>query len=152
MSVISDQLDKRLQQVGTAEGDEFTNMLKTLESVFQSPKHWVLEFLQNAEDAGAKNILIQLNEDSLWVLNDGKPFDGEDFVSLCSVNSRKLPALGFKGYIGIGFKSIFRVTNEVEMHSGEFHFKFSNHGWGGGCVKNVECRCRRYLGKSYLWK
>ena len=50
---------------------------------------------------------------------------------MCSVNSRKLPALGFKGYIGIGFKSIFRVTDEVEIHSGEFHFKFSKSEWRG---------------------
>lgn len=133
MSTISEQAETRLSQIDTEAGEEFTNMLKTLESVFQSPKHWVLEFLQNAEDARAKKVLIQLSEDSLWVLNDGQPFNSEDFVSLCSVNSRKLPALGFKGFIGIGFKSIFHVTDEVEIHSGAYHFKFAKPAWYPFC-------------------
>lgn len=106
----------------------YVNMLKTLGSAFFSPKQWALEFLQNSEDSRATKLLIELDDQSLKVFNDGHPFTKEDFWSITDVQSRKLPAQGFLGYIGVGFKSIFRVSDCVEVHSEstEFdcHFKF----------------------------
>jgi len=104
-------------------------MLKTLESVFLSPRHWVLEFIQNAEDATAKTFSIRLEQDLLRILNDGEEFSDDDFYAICDVNSRKLPSLSFRGYIGVGFKSIFRITDRIDIHSGKLHFKFDKKHW-----------------------
>jgi len=112
-------------------------MLKVLESLFLSPKHWVLEFLQNAEDATAARISIRLGEASLLILNDGNIFSDDDFYAICDVNSRKLPSLGFRGYIGIGFKSIFRITNRIDVHSGGLHFCFNKEHWDDSRRKGI---------------
>lgn len=135
-SSVSQHLGKLLEQKETPLWGGYVNMLKTLESLFQSPKHWVLEFLQNAEDASKdekdsclKKISIQIGDDFLQIFNNGKIFDEKDFKTICDVKSQKLPSLGFRGYIGIGFKSIFRVTNRIDIHSGEYHFKFDKLYW-----------------------
>ncbi|MBE0425387.1 MAG: DUF3883 domain-containing protein [Nitrospirae bacterium] len=136
MSIVSEHLQNLLAQIKTPLWGGYVNMLKTLESVFPSPKHWILEFLQNAEDAtkdadraDVKRFSIHLQQDSLWILNNGKVFDNHDFYAICDVNSFKLPSLGFRGYIGIGFKSIFHITNRIDIHSGDYHFKFDKQHW-----------------------
>lgn len=137
MSIVSDHLQKLLGGQDSTWYGGYVNMLKQLEGAFQSPKHWVFEFLQNAEDAGARRISIRLGEDSLRILNDGNTFRDDDFYTICDVKSRKLPSLGFRGYIGIGFKSIFRVTDSIEVHSGNFHFRFDKKYWDDHRRKGV---------------
>lgn len=133
MKTVSDHLENLIAQKGTLLWGGYVNMLKHLETVFLSPKHWVLEFIQNAEDAGARKFSIHLEENSLWILNDGKEFTDDDFFALCDVDSRKLPSLGFRGYIGIGFKSIFRITDGININSGKLHFKFDRNHWPSYC-------------------
>ncbi len=128
MSIISPHLEKILQQKESPIWGGYVNMLKLLKSIF-SPKHWILEFLQNAEDAKASKISIRLEQDSLYILNDGNTFQDKDFYSICDVNSRKSPGLGTWGYLGIGFKSIFQITKEIHIHSGDFHFMFNENKW-----------------------
>ena len=129
MNVIDEVRERILADKTNRIWDGYVNMLKILESVFVLPESWVLEFLQNAEDAKATRILIRVEPNVIEVLNDGEPFTREDIDALCDVKSRKIPAKGFKGYLGIGFKSIYRVTNHVEVHSGEHHFKFDSAYW-----------------------
>jgi len=107
----------------------YVNMLKTIKSLFVSPNHWVLEFIQNAEDARSERVLLSLENGFLTILNNGKPFDKEDFRAICNVNSSKRPSSGQLGYLGIGFKSIFKVCDCVEIHSGDYHFKFDKGEW-----------------------
>ncbi|MEM4290500.1 MAG: DUF3883 domain-containing protein [Nitrososphaerota archaeon] len=116
-------------QQGTQLWDGYVNMLKILSSIFLSPTHWVLEFLQNAEDAKAKTFAVYICQDHLWCLNDGNTFSTNELCSICDCRSYKLPSLGFRGYLGVGFKSIFRITDRVYIHSGEYHFKFDRGAW-----------------------
>lgn len=136
MSRISQHLEHLLREANTPLWGGYVNMLKTLESMFQSPKHWILEFLQNAEDASSSKFAIRLDDTSIQILNDGKVFEEPDFHTICDVNSRKLPSLGLRGYIGIGFKSIFRITDKIEIHSGEFNFAFDKACWEEYTRKN----------------
>lgn len=129
MDRIKEHLQVLMAQFSSPLWNGYTNMLKTLESMFHSPKHWILEFLQNAEDEMATHFSIQLTATEIRVFNDGKIFTDEDFYTICDVNSRKLPSLGLRGYLGIGFKSIFRVTDYIEVHSGDFHFGFDKSYW-----------------------
>lgn len=132
MKTVSQHLHSLLNQVNTPLWGGYVNMLKTLESAFPSPRHWVLEFLQNSEDAmrtKGDKISIRLAKDSLCILNNGDNFSDDDFAAICDVKSRKLPSLGFRGYIGIGFKSIFRITDYIDVHSGDLHFAFDKDYW-----------------------
>jgi hypothetical protein len=136
MSIVGQHQQHLLEQASSPLWGGYVNMLKTLESMFQSPKHWILEFLQNAEDASSSKFAIRLDDTSIEILNDGNVFKEPDFYTICDVNSRKLPSLGLRGYIGIGFKSIFRITDKIEIHSGEFNFAFDKACWEEHIQKN----------------
>jgi len=104
------------------------------ELMYIEPGQFVLEFLQNAEDAlmeaGKKGYFkIELYKDKIVISNNGKPFDEKDLESLCSVASKKKPAAGYKGFIGIGWKSVYKVSNHVEICSAGTCFEFNEEYW-----------------------
>jgi len=98
---------------------------------------FILEFLQNAEDArfelGKRNgyFRIELFRDRVIIEHNGKPFDDKDIRNLCSISRSKKPSMGYKGYIGIGWKSVFKVSSKVEVYSNGYSFMFSKHYWTG---------------------
>lgn len=103
--------------------------------------YFPLEFIQNADDEGASSIRFQIERTAdgveLTILNDGRPFtepgvsssyDGvkrEDVSGLCKAGQSPKTPRNHIGFIGVGFKSIFEVSDRVEVHSGGFHFEFS---------------------------
>lgn len=107
----------------------YVNMLKMIKRLFVSPNHWVLEFIQNGEDARSKRIALNLEDSLLTIMNDGAPFNDRDFKAICNVNSPKSPSSGHFGYLGIGFKSIFTISECVEVHSGDYRFRFDEKAW-----------------------
>jgi len=107
------------------------NMLNTVaESVFSRSAHFILELLQNAEDAGPKNcppdgqIEFVISENRIRITHNGTPFAEDNVDAICGVRSTKKPELGTLGFLGIGFKSVFKVTDCPQVHSADFHFKF----------------------------
>jgi hypothetical protein len=129
VSAAKDVCERTLSQRNTPIWSSYVNMLKTLVSVFPSNRHWILEFVQNAEDAKSTRFLIRLRDGVVEVLNDGDLFTADDVETISSVKSRKNPALGLRGYLGIGFKSVYRASGNVEVHSGEQHFCFNRDFW-----------------------
>jgi hypothetical protein len=129
MSVVSDICDRILADRVTDRWDGYVNMLKILKNAFSSERHWILEFLQNAEDVGAPRFSIRLSKEGLLVLNNGHPFDKTEVRAICDVKSSKLIHLGFRGWLGVGFKSIFKVSSKVEIHSDDLHFAFDRQYW-----------------------
>jgi len=106
-------------------------MLNTVsESVFSRSAHFLLELLQNAEDAGPKSnpgkgeIKFSVSQSRIKVSHNGVPFTEANVDAICGVRSTKKPELGTLGFLGIGFKSVFKITDCPEIHSGGFHFKF----------------------------
>ena len=70
--------------------------------------HYVLELIQNAEDEASKTITFAFDENSIAVINNGRPFEEEDVWGICSVRpGREKNKIGF---FGIGFKSVFSIT------------------------------------------
>lgn len=107
------------------------NMLNTVsESVFSRSAHFILELLQNAEDSGPKNcspngeIEFAISQRRIRVTHNGTPFVEDNVDAICGVRSTKKPELGTLGFLGIGFKSVFKVTDQPQVHSGEFRFRF----------------------------
>ena len=81
----------------------------------QSPRHVVSELLQNADDAGATEATVEINNGEFVFSHNGQDFNEEQFASLCRFgfsNKRTLHTIGFRG---VGFKSIFSLGNEVRL-------------------------------------
>ena len=102
--------------------------------------HFILELLQNAEDNeyGGKHpelsLCIETNDPTgtpsadgcLVVLNNEVGFQVENVRSLSSVgqSTKKNRNEGYIGEKGIGFKSVFRVTDSPHIFSNGFQFRF----------------------------
>jgi len=102
--------------------------------VFVRASGFVLELIQNAEDAGLGLdepgvFEIRLNKYRMKVTHNGRPFSENDVKDLCGIGSSKKPEKGMLGYLGIGFKSVFKVTDCPEIYSGGFQFKFDRSYW-----------------------
>ena len=96
--------------------------LKDLQQTFPNPWLYVAELVQNAIDAGATRIASTPGADGTLVFeHDGAPFTESDVESLCmrGVSSK---GAGTVGFMGIGFKSVFRSFQRVEIASAEWRF------------------------------
>ncbi len=128
---------------GTRIWDDYINSLKLISQVvFTRSSGFILELIQNAEDAGlelnTKGIFqIRVNNHRVMVTHNGCPFTEEDVNALCGIRSSKKPERGTLGYLGIGFKSVFKVTDCPEVYSGGFHFKFDRNYKEWGAPSNV---------------
>ena len=109
------------------------NMLNTVsQSVFSRSAHFLLELLQNSEDACARakkkgSIIFRISPERIQVAHNGSQFTPDDVSAICGVRSTKRPEEDSLGFLGIGFKSVFKVTDSPEIHSGNFHFKFDRN-------------------------
>lgn len=81
----------------------------------QSPRHVLSELLQNADDAGATEASVRVENQIFVFQHNGEDFAKEHFASLCRFgysNKRTLHTIGFRG---IGFKSTFSLGDCVEL-------------------------------------
>lgn len=90
--------------------------------------HFIFELLQNTEDAlrrrgGPANgaVHFELTPSVLIVRHGGKPFDEADVRAVCSIGNSTKDG-GAIGRFGIGFKSVYTVTDRPEIYSGDEHF------------------------------
>lgn len=83
----------------------------------QSPRHVLSELLQNADDAGATQALVRIEDGALVFEHNGQDFTEEQFESLCRFgysNKRHLHTIGFRG---LGFKSTFSLGEVVKLYT-----------------------------------
>jgi len=107
------------------------------EEIYSDGIHFVLELVQNAEDneyAGATpELRFVVSQAHLHVLNNETGFGEESVRAICDVSrSTKSKAKGHIGEKGIGFKSVFRVTNEPRIFSNGFQFRLPKDDPGTG--------------------
>lgn len=99
--------------------------LRTVQKGFSREGHYLFEFIQNADDARAQAVAITLRERQVEIANDGEPFTAADVDALCTVgHSGKRPE-GYIGYLGVGFKSVFLISDRPQVVSGPYRFAFS---------------------------
>jgi anti-sigma regulatory factor (Ser/Thr protein kinase) len=74
------------------------NMLSTVsESIFSRSAHFILELLQNAEDAGSDlgtnrgEIEFRISPERIQVTHNGVPFNDTNVDAICGVRSSKKP-------------------------------------------------------------
>lgn len=102
--------------------DDLRNLLRLVtQSIYSDDIHYALELIQNAEDEGATQVDFRVTPAHIIVYNDGEPFDEDDVEAICSIKT------GFKknkiGFFGIGFKSVFNITDAPHILSGQFSFR-----------------------------
>ncbi|HTX28071.1 MAG TPA: VOC family protein [Streptosporangiaceae bacterium] len=98
-----------------------TAVLDLLGQLYSERTHFLLELIQNAEDAGATEVAFDLFDDRLELRHDGRPFTEADVRGLCGVakSGKSLTAIG---QFGIGFKSVYAYTKTPRVYSGHEHF------------------------------
>ncbi|GAB4844079.1 hypothetical protein Ancab_014043 [Ancistrocladus abbreviatus] len=123
--------------------DEESNMLKKQharlgralhclsQELYSQDSHFLLELVQNADDnvypeKVEPTLLFIIQETGIIVLNNERGFTAQNIRALCDVgnSTKKGSSAGYIGQKGIGFKSVFRVTDAPEIHSNGFHIKF----------------------------
>jgi hypothetical protein len=111
------------------------NSIRTLSTLYADRAHFILELLQNAEDAlrrrpkgwcGSRDVKFSLSEQDLRQVHFGKPFDQADVQAICSVGetTKELTDIG---RFGIGFKSVYAFTDRPEVHSGQEDFAIEDY-------------------------
>jgi hypothetical protein len=114
---------------------DYQNALKLIaQVVFTRTSGFILEFIQNAEDAGQSlahsgHFSVLLSRKRLKIVHNARPFDDRDVRAISGIQSSKNPEKGTLGYLGIGFKSVFKVTNAPHIFSSGYQFKFDRSHW-----------------------
>ncbi|MDO8769818.1 MAG: DUF3883 domain-containing protein [Burkholderiaceae bacterium] len=111
---------------------QLNNALQLLSHDLYSKKsHFVLELVQNADDNHYEphvtpHLTFLVTAKRLVVVNNEVGFNEDNIKAICSVGASSKSKLksGYIGEKGIGFKSVFTVSDAPEIHSNGFHFKF----------------------------
>ena len=115
--------------------DDYVNALRLISQVvFTRSAGFILELIQNAEDSGLDvsqpgNFEIRINQQRVKISHNGRPFNENDVKAISGIRSSKKPEQGFLGYLGIGFKSVLKITDRPEIYSNGFQFKFDRTCW-----------------------
>ena len=102
--------------------------------LYDDRTHFIFELLQNAEDAigrrgvwhGPRKVAFALAPTKLTLSHFGKPFDEADVRSVCDIAESTKNGSSI-GRFGLGFKSVYTVTNVPEIHSGDEDFAIENY-------------------------
>lgn len=110
--------------IETPEVRKLRNSLDLLAvSLYSSDVHFVMEVLQNADDNAYDEGIIptlkfELFPHALVIFNNEKGFDVSNINAICNVGgSTKKGRVGYIGQKGIGFKSVFAISDRPEVHS-----------------------------------
>lgn len=92
--------------------------------IWESSTRFIYELLQNAEDEKATKFEVYISKNRIKISHNGNPFKESDVRNLCYAISEKDPNESI-GYLGVGFRAVFPVTDKPEIYSGDFCFRFS---------------------------
>lgn len=111
---------------------EHQRLLRMTAGMYAEPSHFIIELLQNAEDAlgkrpagwdGSRTVSFAVGEDCVEIAHYGRPFNEEDVRGIVITrSSTKADDLNDIGQFGVGFKSVFNITDRPEIRSGDANF------------------------------
>ncbi|TKS90196.1 hypothetical protein D9C73_024327 [Collichthys lucidus] len=119
MQVSQDRLGRSLDRLST--------------ELYSKDTHFVLELIQNADDNSYPSeggvipaLAFVVERDCITVLNNETGFQEKNIRAICDVgrSTKGKHKYGYIGQKGIGFKSVFKVTDCPEIHSNGFHLRF----------------------------
>src|SRR5260221_7161388 len=110
---------KRSKFVESARENKFDKGIRN-STVEKSPDpvHFVYELLQNAEDQGAPGAPFELFTDHLAFHHNGNAFPRSDVENITGIGNSDKPQEANKiGRFGIGFKSVFAITDRPQIYT-----------------------------------
>ena len=102
-----------------------------IHTVFNSAHKYIFDLLQNADDSGAKTVVIDLHQGkrSLLFSHNGNEFLERDVTKICE-NARpsgdKVQNKQKTGYNGVGFKANFCISDKITIISNHVSFCFDS--------------------------
>lgn len=109
--------------------DSLAGAIDKIQKAFPRYGSFLMEFVQNADDAKSRSLRIEITNNTIRILNNGIPFSEEDVKSICKVGRSSKTPTDYIGYLGVGFKAVFLISECPEIYSGDFRFKFTKDGW-----------------------
>lgn len=107
--------------------------LSILEKQFPRNDLYLFELLQNAVDDGASHVQFEQNGNGIVFLHDGRSFTPMDVLGLASVGLSTKTAESAKrtvGFMGIGFKSVYKRFARVVISDAIWRFCFEEPAGG----------------------
>ena len=107
-----------------------SGLLEIVKDLYSDITHFIYEILQNAEDAKATSIYFILSNNKLEIHHNGSGFTIDDIDGITNVAGKKNEKKTNKekiGKFGIGFKSVYAVTNLPKIQSWQFEFEIKNY-------------------------
>lgn len=134
-------LSEQQKQIADKQKDMLGRSLQRLsQELYSKDTHFVLELVQNADDnsyhthtgKAPPSLKFILSKTCITVLNNETGFIEKNVRAICDVgkSTKDRHCSGYIGQKGIGFKSVFRVTEAPEIHSRGFHIKFDIQSGG----------------------
>lgn len=130
--LVGDDVPEHLQEGALNLQTQLNNALRLLsEDLYSKKSHFIFELVQNADDNSyAKGVTPELTFDvrpgRLVLSNNEVGFNEENIGAICKVgaSSKAKDKQHHIGEKGIGFKSVFSVSDAPEIHSNGYHFRF----------------------------
>ncbi len=121
------EIRRKQVEIERAGGDHDGIQRILTEDMYSNPLRFIDELLQNAQDAASKakkniDVEFRLYNDKLEFSHSGKEFDLKDVISITgiAVSTKNDKSIG---KFGIGFKSVYQITDEPHIYSGKYNFK-----------------------------
>ena len=95
--------------------------------VYADPGRCFFELLQNADDAGATRWHLRFDDTAgeIRAWHDGRSFDVLDAVGVLSIGL-SAKRRGQIGFFGVGFKSVYALTDRPQIHSPPYRFEIAD--------------------------
>ena len=119
----------------------YPGIWKSIIEKYPESAHFIYELLQNADDACATRVRINLKEDGLVFAHNGtvhfsiskepdeptEKVDGHINAIVGAGSSTKTDGTNKIGKFGVGFKSVFSYTERPEIYDDKFKFAIENY-------------------------
>ena len=117
LRVVEDEFERR--QSRTQSFHEY------IQRQLDHPAQILPELIQNADDVEpCSTVEIELTNDTLRIRNDGRPMKTEEVDTLCAAGESTKRDPEYIGHFGLGFKSVFSISDNPRVRTGHFHFEF----------------------------
>lgn len=140
-----DELQKsRRYDSKTFKKPAYINIWKSIVDKYPESAHFIYELLQNADDAKATEVSIIIGDNYLIFKHNGtegftitrEPEDEKEIIDYGHINS--ITAIGAStkandndtnkiGKFGVGFKSVFHITDRPEIYDDKFRFAIEDY-------------------------
>ena len=107
--------------------ESLSGAINRIQKAFPRYGSFLMEFIQNADDANSHTLQVEIQDKGIKILNDGEIFKEKDVMSICKVGKSSKTPRDYIGYLGVGFKAVFLISDKPRIHSGSYYFEFNKN-------------------------